>query len=80
MHRLSSCNTYMQIETAPHFVATYYEYGIHKMIELIRFCRLFYKECTHLILSKAIHISHFFIQNISKNIVCCIETLPRINL
>ena len=34
MHRLSSCNTYMQIGTAPHYVATYYEYGIHKMIEL----------------------------------------------
>ena len=34
MRRLSCCNTYMQIETAPNFIATYYSYGIHKTIEI----------------------------------------------
>lgn len=35
MRRLSSCNTYMQIETAPHQIATFYSFGSHKKIEVI---------------------------------------------
>ncbi len=34
MRRLSCCNTYMQIETAPRFIATYYSFGIHHKIEI----------------------------------------------
>ena len=34
IRRLSTCNTYVQIETAPHAVAAYYGYGLHKRIEV----------------------------------------------
>ena len=34
MRRLSCCNTYMQIETAPSFIATNYSFGNHQRIEI----------------------------------------------
>lgn len=34
MRRLSTCNTYIQIEEAPRLVKAFYSYGIHKSVEI----------------------------------------------